>query len=119
MSSYTRSRRLRRIPMKLVLKAALVALGVFAAAAAQAANAISTTNLNIRTGPGTRYATLGSIPSGAPVTVRGCPAGYGWCPVSYGPTFGWASARDLAFRGGTSGGSSDDFRRTGGFDGSP
>ncbi len=37
--------------MKLALKAALVALGVFAAGAAQAANAISTTNLNIRTGP--------------------------------------------------------------------
>ncbi|WP_025091351.1 SH3 domain-containing protein [Brucella intermedia] len=98
--------------MKLALKAALVALGVFAAGAAQAANAISTTNLNIRTGPGTRYATLGSIPSGAPVTVRGCTAGYGWCQVSYGPTFGWASSRYLAFREGTSGGYSDDFGRT-------
>ena len=84
--------------MKLALKAALVALGVFAAGAAQAANAISTTNLNIRTGPGTRYATLGSIPSGAPVTVRGCASGYGWCQVSYGPTYGWASSRYLAFR---------------------
>ncbi|EEQ95391.1 SH3 type 3 domain-containing protein [Brucella intermedia LMG 3301] len=101
-----------RTPMKLALKAALVALGVFAAGAAQAANAISTTNLNIRTGPGTRYATLGSIPSGAPVTVRGCTAGYGWCQVSYGPTFGWASSRYLAFREGTSGGYSDDFGRT-------
>lgn len=50
--------------MKLALKAALIAVGVFAAGAAQAANAISTTNLNIRTGPGTRYATLGSIPGG-------------------------------------------------------
>jgi len=98
--------------MKLALKAALVALGVFAAGAAQAANAISTTNLNIRTGPGTRYATLGSIPSGAPVTVRGCTSGYGWCQVSYGPTYGWASSRYLAFREGTSGGYSDDFGRT-------
>lgn len=98
--------------MKLAFKAALVAMGVFAAGAAQAANAISTTNLNIRTGPGTRYATLGSIPSGAPVNVRGCTSGYGWCQVSYGPTFGWASSRYLAFREGTSGGYSDDFGRT-------
>ncbi|MFQ0814778.1 ligand-binding protein SH3 [Brucella anthropi] len=97
--------------MKLALKAALVALGVFAAGAAQAANAISTANLNIRTGPGTRYATLGSIPSGAPVTVRGCTSGYGWCQVSYGPTFGWASSRYLAFREGGSRGYSDDFGR--------
>ncbi|MBC2884856.1 SH3 domain-containing protein [Ochrobactrum sp. CM-21-5] len=98
--------------MKLALKAAFVALGVFAAGAAQAANAISTTNLNIRTGPGTRYATLGAIPSGAPVTVRGCTSGYGWCQVSYGGTFGWASSRYLAIREGSAGGYSDDFGRT-------
>ena len=98
--------------MKLVLKAALVALGVFTAGAAQAADAISTANLNIRTGPGTRYATLGSIPNGAPLTVRGCTSGYGWCQVSYGPTSGWASSRYLAFREGTVGGSSNDFGRT-------
>lgn len=98
--------------MKFALKAALVALGVFAAGAAQAANAIATTNLNIRTGPGTRYATLGAIPSGAPVTVRGCTSGYGWCQVSYGPTFGWASSRYLALREGTSRGYSDNFGRT-------
>ncbi|MBB5701397.1 uncharacterized protein YraI [Ochrobactrum daejeonense] len=98
--------------MKLAFKAALLAVGVFAAGAAQAANAISTANLNIRTGPGTRYATLGSIPSGAPVTVRGCTSGYGWCQVRYGRTFGWSSSRYLAIREGSSRRYSGDFGRT-------
>ncbi|MBN9046962.1 MAG: SH3 domain-containing protein [Rhizobiales bacterium] len=86
--------------MKLILKAAIVAAGVLAAGAAQAANAISTTNLNLRTGPSTRYATMGAIPGGAPVTVHGCTSGYGWCRVSYGGAYGWASSRYLAIREG-------------------
>ncbi|MBO1039036.1 SH3 domain-containing protein [Brucella pituitosa] len=97
--------------MRLSFKAAIVALGVFSAGAAQAANAIVTTNLNVRTGPGTGYAALGSIPSRAPVNVRGCTSGYGWCQISYGGLSGWASSRYLAMREGSSGGYSDDFGR--------
>lgn len=98
--------------MKLALKAALIVLGVLSAGAAQAANAISTANLNIRTGPGTRYASMGSIPGGAPVTVHGCTSGYGWCQVSYGATHGWSSSRYIAFQEGTVGsGYSNDFGR--------
>ncbi|QPN27090.1 SH3 domain-containing protein [Brucella sp. BO2] len=98
--------------MKLALKAALIALGVFSASAAQAANAISTTNLNVRTGPGTGYAAVGAIPGGAPVNVRGCTSGYGWCQVSYGNMFGWASSRYLAMREGSASGYSDNFGQT-------
>ncbi|MEJ5079537.1 MULTISPECIES: SH3 domain-containing protein [unclassified Ochrobactrum] len=97
--------------MKLTFKAALIALGVFSAGAAQAANAIVTTSLNVRTGPGTGYASLGSIPSRAPVNVQGCTSGYGWCQVSYGGLNGWASSRYLAMREGGSNASSDDFSR--------
>lgn len=98
--------------MKLALKAALIALGVFSTSAAQAANAISTTNLNVRTGPGTGYAAVGAIPSGAPVNVRGCTSGYGWCQVNYGNMFGWASSRYLAMREGSASGYSGDFGQT-------
>jgi len=97
--------------MKLSFKAALIALGVFSAGAAQAANAIVTTNLNVRTGPGTGYASLGSIPNRAPVSVQGCTSGYGWCQISYGGLSGWASSRYLAMQEGSSGGYSDDFGR--------
>jgi uncharacterized protein YraI len=98
--------------MKLALKAALVVVGVLSAGAAQAANAISTANLNIRTGPSTSSPSMGAIPGGAPVTVHGCTSGYGWCQVSYGSTYGWSASRYIAFREGTVGsGYSDDFGR--------
>lgn len=95
--------------MKTVLKAALIALGVLGAGAAQAANAISTANLNIRTGPGAGYASRGAIPNGAPITVHGCTSGYGWCQVSYGSVYGWSSSRYIAIKEGRSGGYSNNF----------
>ena len=93
--------------MKRVIKSALIAFALLSATAAQAANAIVTTNLNLRTGPGTNYRTLGSIPNGARVDVRGCTSGYGWCQVSYAGRSGWASSRYLAVREGSSGGYSN------------
>ncbi|PWL18120.1 ligand-binding protein SH3 [Falsochrobactrum shanghaiense] len=97
--------------MKLYFKAAIVAVGLFSAGAAQAANAIVTADLNVRTGPGTGYGVIGSIPNRAPLTVHGCSTGYSWCQVSYGGLSGWASSRYLAMREGTSGRYSDDFGR--------
>lgn len=88
--------------MKRVIKSALIAIALLSATAAQAANAIVTTNLNLRTGPGTNYGTIGSIPNGARVDVRGCTNGYGWCQVNYSGTTGWASSRYLAMREGSS-----------------
>ncbi len=99
--------------MKTVFKSALIAVALFSATAAQAANAIVTTNLNIRTGPGTNYAVIGSIPNGARVDVRGCTSGYGWCQVDYAGRYGWASSRYLAVREGSSGNySSNNFGTT-------
>lgn len=95
--------------MKFSFKAAIVAVGVLAAGGAQAANAIVTADLNVRTGPGTGYGTIGSIPNRAPVTVHGCATGYSWCQVSYGGLSGWASSRYLAMREGSA--QSDDFGR--------
>ncbi|MCX2696112.1 SH3 domain-containing protein [Ochrobactrum chromiisoli] len=98
--------------MRPSFKAVLLVLGVFSASAAQAANAIVTTNLNVRTGPGTGYAALGSIPSRSPVTVQACTSGYGWCQINYGGLSGWASSRYLAMREGSSGGYSNNFGNT-------
>jgi uncharacterized protein YraI len=59
--------------------------------AASAASAIATTDLNVRSGQGTNYRVVGTIPGGAEVDARGC--GDGWCYISeYG---GYASARYL------------------------
>lgn len=89
--------------MKRLIKSAIIAVALFSATAAHAANAIVTTNLNLRTGPGTNYPSVGSIPNGARVDVSGCTSGYGWCQVNYAGRFGWASSRYLAVREGSSG----------------
>ncbi|RCS25533.1 ligand-binding protein SH3 [Phyllobacterium salinisoli] len=93
--------------MKSLLRTAVLAAGVLATTFAQAATALVTTDLNLRTGPGTRYAAIGAIPNGARVHVNGCTAGYGWCRVNYGGTAGWASSRYLAIREGSVGSSGD------------
>jgi uncharacterized protein YraI len=50
-------------------------------------------DLNLRSGPGTNYRILGSMPGGAIVDVEGCRGG--WCRVDYRGREGWASARYL------------------------
>lgn len=87
--------------MKRILTSTFFAITLLSATAAQAANAIVTTNLNLRTGPGTQYPVLGSIPNGSRVDVSGCTSGYGWCQVDYNGRFGWASSRYLALREGS------------------
>ncbi|MDX8543432.1 SH3 domain-containing protein [Mesorhizobium sp. VK25A] len=70
---------------------------MFAATVAHAANAIVTTNVNLRSGPGTNYSVLTAVPNGSSVSVEGCTDGYGWCRVGYGQRSGWASSQFLAF----------------------
>lgn len=90
--------------MKNLLKIAAFAVGMLGAGAAVAAPALVTADLNIRSGPGTNYAPVGVLPSGAVVDVRGCTSGYSWCRVNYQGYDGWASSRYLAHReGGYSG----------------
>lgn len=95
--------------MKLITKSVILSLGLFAATAAQAANAIVTTDLNLRTGPGTRYPIITGIPNKANVDVRGCTRGYNWCQVGFRGAYGWASSRYLAMRIGSPNGSTNNF----------
>lgn len=78
--------------MTKLLAAGAVALGLSGATAAMAADARTTTNLNIRVGPGVEYGYIDTIPAGALVPVFGCIGDFGWCEVSYAGIRGWVSS---------------------------
>lgn len=62
---------------------------MLAATAASAAPGVATGNVNLRTGPGSGYARIATIPAGARVEVLRCA---GWCEVVFAGRRGWASA---------------------------
>lgn len=74
------------------------ALGVLfgASQAAGAAPGFAKSSVNLRSGPGTSYSRIATIPAGAPVNVLRC---RGWCEVVYAGRRGWASSSYIA-RGG-------------------
>jgi uncharacterized protein YraI len=63
------------------------------AGAAAAAPAVVSTDLNMRSGPGTQYGVIGTIPGGATVDVDGCTGS--WCAVNFNGRSGYASASYL------------------------
>jgi hypothetical protein len=79
--------------LKTILFGAASAL-VLSAGAANAVPATAETSLNVRSGPGTQYEVVGSIPAGATVDVRGCTGS--WCRVSFSGGSGYASRSYLA-----------------------
>jgi hypothetical protein len=85
------------ISRKFLLGVGLIALSVTAAAAAPA---VVRSDLNLRGGPGTQYAVVGSLPGGATVEVGGCSGS--WCTVAYGGQQGYASRNylDMGVAGG-------------------
>jgi uncharacterized protein YraI len=70
----------------------LAAAMVMASAALADGSATTTSNLNIRSGPGTTYRVIGVIPAGETITVIDCPSGSSWCSVDFGGKEGWSSA---------------------------
>ena len=52
-----------------------------AAAPPAASTRVTTTNVNLRSGPGAQTARLVTLPQGARVTLRGCAGG--WCQVTW------------------------------------
>lgn len=77
--------------LRSTLVAGAIAVGVLAPVAAQAAYV--TGSVNLRTGPGTQYARILTIPAGARVSVAGCSS---WCSVNYAGTRGYVSASYVA-----------------------
>jgi uncharacterized protein YraI len=97
----------RRFPgmHRIVLVAAMVGL-VFSglvslAEPVSAASYRTTANLNHREGPGTSFAVIRVIPSGTTVEVTGA-AQFGFLPVTFGGSNGFASADFLTAGGGSS-----------------
>ncbi|MGA0532155.1 SH3 domain-containing protein [Hansschlegelia sp. KR7-227] len=78
----------------------LLATGALLAStgAALAATATATADLNVRSGPGTNYAVVDTMPAGETVNVIGCSSG--WCEISMGGGSGFASASYLDIGGG-------------------
>jgi uncharacterized protein YraI len=54
---------------------------------------MATGDVNMRSGPGTNYAHITTIPAGAPVEVFSCPS---WCQVAYAGREGWVSSNYIA-----------------------
>lgn len=73
----------------LLVSGGLAATALFATAGfafAEAGHTVS--GVNLRSGPGTNYEVIESLPRGEPVTIGTCEAD--WCQVSVGEASGWA-----------------------------
>lgn len=71
-------------------------LGLPALAAAQAPQPVVTTsNLNLRTGPGTQHQTIAWIPKGTGIQVFGCTNPVAWCQTTFNNRHGWVSVNHL------------------------
>jgi uncharacterized protein YraI len=69
---------------------------IVVSAAMAAGSAVTTGNLNMRTGPGTSYDVMNTMATGSAVTVYGCLIGTSWCFVNFAGMDGWSSANWLA-----------------------
>ncbi|WP_165814722.1 SH3 domain-containing protein [Labrenzia sp. 011] len=78
---------------------AVVLTALPAAAQSRPAIAYTTANLNMRTGPGTNYQILTTIPRGGGVTIFGCTADFRWCDAAFTNVKGWVSGRYLSYGG--------------------
>jgi hypothetical protein len=76
---------------------AIISFFVALSPPALAAPGVAKGSVNLRTGPGTSYARIATIPAGAPVEILRCSR---WCELVYAGRRGWASASYIA-RGGT------------------
>lgn len=65
--------------------------------ATQAAPGVVTSNVNVRSGPGTNYAVVTAIPSGTQVDVQRCDSGF--CYIEGRRVSGWVSAQYLSAGG--------------------
>ena len=78
------------------LKVGAAALALLALPAiAEAATAYSTANVNMRSGPSTRYPAVVVIPADARVEILGCMRDANWCDVTFARYRGWVSGSYL------------------------
>jgi uncharacterized protein YraI len=83
--------------LKKILAGTVIAAGALVAAtSAQAAPGFTTNAIDLRSGPGEGYPTLGVIENNSAVEVNGCLASWSWCDVSIGDDRGWVQGAALA-----------------------
>jgi hypothetical protein len=85
------------MPLKTILLSAASAL-VLSASAAFAAPATAASDVHMRSGPGTNFDVIATIPGGAIVDAGNCSGG--WCQVSFNGESGYTSGNYLDFAGG-------------------
>lgn len=78
---------------KFILRAAAACALLAAPAIAEAAEGFATANVNMRSGPSTRYPAVSLIPVGESVEIHGCLADLPWCDVSFYGGRGWVAGR--------------------------
>jgi uncharacterized protein YraI len=79
------------------LKQFALAAGVVLLSAGSAAAALVTNDLNLRSGPSTRYGVIDTMPAGAQVSILSCTGS--WCRVSWRGEVGYASRSYLSGSG--------------------
>ncbi|MBA50480.1 MAG: DUF1236 domain-containing protein [Paracoccus sp. (in: a-proteobacteria)] len=84
---------------KLFMTTTAAAIALAGAAQAQTM-ATAGTDLNVRSGPGVQNEVIGSIKSGAEVTVSGCIESANWCEVVAGDLSGWSYGDYLTVKAG-------------------
>jgi uncharacterized protein YraI len=75
----------------------IIGLAAVLPSAAMAAEAYTTTAVNLRAGPDTEYPLVRWVPEGTVVEVYGCLADYRWCDVEVYGDRGWMSASYLVY----------------------
>lgn len=77
---------MRRIPCTILLS-----LMVAGPAAAQGANGVITSYVDLYAGPDIGYPPVAELPAGTPVAIQGCLEGWTWCDVITMGTRGWVA----------------------------
>jgi uncharacterized protein YraI len=75
----------------------MIVAGLAFPAAASAATARVTADLNMRAGPSTDFPVVTTLNDGAEVAVHGCVKGYSWCDVTWAGNRGWVYAAYLTY----------------------
>ena len=79
-----------KLSIALVAFGALVSTALPQAALAQTTSATATAELNIRSGPGPHFPSVGFIAAGDSTVVNGCLEASKWCQVTYNGVTGWS-----------------------------
>jgi len=81
--------------MKKLLIFSAAAMSIAAGSAMADIMATASTNVNVRSGPGSNYPVVGTLGAGESVGITGCINRGNWCRVSMGGGEGWVSSRFL------------------------